>query len=51
VNLGYLELLRELSAAEARFLVGREELIRNRRAVGRPRDLADIADLEESSGQ
>lgn len=27
-------------------VLGREALIRNKRAVGRPRDLADIADLE-----
>jgi hypothetical protein len=30
--------------------IGREALIRNKRAVGRPRDLADIAELEDSSG-
>ncbi|HEX9703674.1 MAG TPA: hypothetical protein VGA20_00310 [Gemmatimonadales bacterium] len=27
-------------------VIGREALIRNKRAAGRPRDLADIADLE-----
>ncbi len=27
--------------------IGREDLIRNKRAVGRPRDLADIAELEQ----
>lgn len=27
-------------------VLGREELIRNKRALGRPRDLADLADLE-----
>jgi hypothetical protein len=26
--------------------IGRNELIRNKRAVGRPRDLADVADIE-----
>ncbi len=31
--------------------IGRDALIRNKRAVGRPRDLADLADLEESAGQ
>ena len=29
--------------------IGREHLIRNKRAVGRPRDLADVADLEGHS--
>jgi hypothetical protein len=28
-------------------VIGREELIRAKREVGRPRDLADVADLEE----
>ena len=28
-------------------VLGREDLIRNKRAVGRPRDLADVAELEE----
>lgn len=27
-------------------VIGREEFIRNKQAVGRPRDLADVADLE-----
>lgn len=27
-------------------ILGREELMRNKRALGRPRDLADLADLE-----
>jgi hypothetical protein len=30
--------------------IGREDLIRNKRAVGRPRDLADIAELEDDGG-
>ena len=30
-------------------VLGREDLIRNKRAVGRPRDLADVAELEEDS--
>ncbi len=30
--------------------IGREALIRNKRAVGRPRDMADIAELERESG-
>jgi hypothetical protein len=30
-------------------VLGREDLIRNKRAVGRPRDLADLAELEEDS--
>ena len=29
-------------------LLGREELIRNKRAAGRPQDLADVAALEEA---
>jgi hypothetical protein len=29
--------------------IGRNELIRNKRAVGRPRDLADVAELEGDS--
>jgi len=29
--------------------IGREDLIRNKRAVGRPRDLADIAEMEDES--
>ena len=28
-------------------VIGREALIRNKRALGRPRDLADVAELEE----
>jgi len=28
--------------------IGREEFIRNKKAVGRPRDLADVAELEEA---
>jgi hypothetical protein len=28
-------------------LIGRDDLIRNKRAVARPRDLADVAELEE----
>ncbi len=27
-------------------VIGREELIQNKRAVGRPRDVADVAELE-----
>jgi hypothetical protein len=30
-------------------VIGREHLIRNKRAVGRPQDLADVARLESSS--
>jgi hypothetical protein len=30
-------------------VLGREDLIRNKRAVGRPRDLADLAELEEDA--
>jgi len=30
-------------------VLGREDLIRNKRAVGRPRDLADVAELEENT--
>jgi hypothetical protein len=26
--------------------IGKEDLLRNKRAVGRPRDLADVADIE-----
>jgi hypothetical protein len=32
-------------------VIGREALIRNKRALGRPRDLADVAELEEESGR
>jgi hypothetical protein len=31
--------------------IGREHLIRNKRAAGRPRDLADVAELEEESSR
>jgi hypothetical protein len=31
-------------------VIGRAELIRAKREVGRPRDLADVADLERSEG-
>ncbi len=31
-------------------VIGRADLIRNKRAVGRPQDLADVARLEELSG-
>jgi hypothetical protein len=31
-------------------IIGREDFIRNKRAVGRPRDLADIAELEGDIG-
>lgn len=31
------------------FVIGRDDLIRNKRATGRPKDLADLAWLEESS--
>lgn len=31
-------------------VIGREDLIRSKRAVGRERDLADIAELERSEG-
>ena len=31
-------------------IIGRDALIRNKRAVGRPRDLADLADLEDAAG-
>jgi hypothetical protein len=41
VNPDVLDLLRALSAAEARFLV------RNKRALGRPRDLAELELLGE----
>ena len=34
-----------VGGVEVSFL-GREDLIRNKRAVGRPRDLADAAELE-----
>ncbi len=30
-------------------VIGREALIRNKRALGRPRDLADVAELEEGN--
>jgi hypothetical protein len=26
--------------------IGKEDFLRNKRAVGRPRDLADVADIE-----
>jgi hypothetical protein len=29
------------------FILGKKELIRNKRAVGRPQDLADLAELEK----
>jgi hypothetical protein len=32
-------------------LIGRAELIRNKRASGRPRDLADVAELESSKSE
>ena len=31
-------------------IIGRDALIRNKRALGRPRDLADVAELEEAAG-
>ena len=31
--------------------IGRDALIRNKRAVGRPRDLADVAELEDAAGR
>lgn len=34
-------------AGRAVSVLGREDLIRNKRAAGRPRDLADLAELEE----
>jgi hypothetical protein len=30
-------------------IIGRDALIRNKRALGRPRDLADVAELEDDS--
>jgi len=30
------------------FVIGRNELLRNKRAAGRPKDLADVAWLEQS---
>lgn len=36
----------EVSGVEAP-IIGKAHLIRNKRAVGRPRDLADLAELEE----
>jgi len=32
------------------FVIGREQLLKNKRATGRPKDLADAAWLEESGG-
>ena len=32
-------------------VIGREALIKNKRALGRPRDLADVAELEEEGGR
>lgn len=32
-------------------VIGREALIRNKRALGRPRDLADVAELEGDAGK
>jgi hypothetical protein len=31
------------------FVIGRNELLKNKRASGRPKDLADVAWLEQSS--
>ena len=58
MNPDFVALLRELAAAEVRFRVegcfselevpflGRDALIRNKRALGRARDLADLELLE-----
>lgn len=65
MNPDFIALLRELSAAEARFeeawehsvmgrfgdldchVIGREAFIRNKRALGRSRDLADLEAMGE----
>jgi hypothetical protein len=60
-RIGLLTSLTGLSSAEARAgrvagsigdavvsFIGREALIRNKRALGRPRDLADLELLEQS---
>jgi hypothetical protein len=60
----FVEMLSALSEARAEFLVvaigdldvpvlGKSDLIRNKRAVGRPQDLLDVTELEgkESGGE
>ncbi len=57
LNPDFSDMLSALSAENAEFLVvgvgdqtvavmGREHLIKNKKAIGRPRDLADVAELE-----
>jgi len=54
VNRDFAEMLAALSAAGADYLlvgadalIGREDLLRNKRATGRLRDLADAEELEK----
>ena len=51
INSDFLDLLRAFDDADVRFLVvgAREELLRNKRAAGRPKDFLDIELLEGSA--
>jgi len=42
----WIKLCELLSAHGAEFLIGKRELIKNKRAVGRLQDLADVEQLE-----
>lgn len=48
LNVDFLDLLSALARARVEFLVvGREAMLRNKRAAGRPKDLVDAAELEK----
>lgn len=47
LNLDFHDILSSFNAERVEYTVrGREELLRNKRAVGRPQDQADVARLE-----
>jgi hypothetical protein len=51
MNRDFVAMLAALSDAEADYLqdvptIGKNDFIRNKRAVARPRDLADVAEIE-----
>ncbi len=45
MNPDFVDLFRAFVTADVRFLIGRDAFIRNKRATGRPRDLADLEDI------